>query len=275
MSFLSEKLSKLTAVAQSVSLTKWYLDVLLDDGTVLSLSVGQISMARLRVARVAADFFPSHGQHVSGSAEALGIERGVEGCSCSAAKIEGETLRFQTDRIQGDLRFLPRYPAVVLKEPFLEHEGRQIRWHVEVPDADVTGTLRVQGSPLPIEGRGYRDRVEVEFTPWGLPLRMMRWSRAVAGSHAAVWVEATTARDVISCSWKDGVAGAHVGHDVCDASRPLLVGATVDLDSWRLGPLAPVIRKVTHDPYQEKRAGRAKLDGCEGVGVQELVRFRG
>jgi hypothetical protein len=274
MSFLSEKLSKLAAAGQPFSLTKWYLDTILEDHTILCMQIGQVSVVGVRLARVTVDFFGADGRRVSGSADALRMRRAHEGFSSNAAQLDRDRLTFQTNGISGELRFQPRHAPVTLRDPFLDQDGRQIRWHLEIPDADVTGTIRMGTETRVLEGRGYRDRVEIEFTPWGLPLRSLKWSRAVAGPHAAIQVEATTAHESFNCGWKDGVCVTQVAIDVGEPSRPLIVGPAVDLDKLHLGPLAAVLRKISRDPYQEKRIGPAVFDGCKGSAVQDSLRFR-
>lgn len=270
-----EKLSQLSSAAQSLALTKWYVDTLFDDGTVLCFNIGELSLGSARLARVVVDLFSPDGQPISGSADAHHLDRRADGFASACASTEGESLRFRTDRLEGDLRITARYPSFVLRDPFLAQDGQQIRWQIEVPDADVTGTIRVQGTPRTVRGRGYRDRVELEFTPWGQPLRMIRWGRAVAGPHASTWVEATTAREVIACTWKDGTPTTQIPAGAADSLRPLVAGGVADRDNLSLGALLPVVRKLTRDPYQEKRAGKARLDGHEGWAVEDMIRFRG
>jgi hypothetical protein len=257
-------------------LDKWYVDTLLADGTVLLVYLGRAVLAGVPLVRVTCALFLPDGRHLQGSASGLRFSRTERGLRCGPASIEGERLRFETPGFAGELTLAPRAPAVRLREPFLARGTHTLHWHVEVPDADVSGELRVQGERRAIEGRGYRDHVWLDFPLLRLPLRKLRWGRACAGSHAATWVVAETQDEVISAGWHDGVLGpGRPTSLVLRDERTIVEGPLVDLAGLRLGLLRPLLRLSTHDPIQHKWAARAELDGELGWAVHELVTWAG
>jgi hypothetical protein len=244
-------------------LEKWYIDTLLEDTTVLLVYIGQIRMGPARLVRVTANLFFADGSRISGT-------------SRTRYALDGEMLRWQTRGLSGELRFVPRYPSVSLREPLFEKAGRVLSWNVEVPDADVTGRVRWPGGERQVVGRGYRDRVRFDFGPWRLPLSELVWGRAVAGPHAAMWIDAHTVEGTrVVATWKDGVLaeGAAPSVDLSD-ERILVEGDVVDLEGLRLGALRPMLRAITRNPRQLKMAARARMDGAAGVAVHEVVRWR-
>ena len=60
--------------------------------------------------------------------------------------------------------------------------------------------------------------------------------------------------------------GIEIGH-----SRVLVDGPVVDLRGLHLGPVRPLLRRVTGDPRQTKRAAAASIGGEAGRAVYEEV----
>jgi hypothetical protein len=125
-----------------------------------------------------------------------------------------------------------------------------------------------------VEGRGYRDRVSFDIVPWNLPLRRLHWGRVAAGPHAATWVQAETQDGRIEAGWHDGalIRSQPPQLELCD-DRELLAGPVVDLEGLHLGPLRPLLRAITRNPFQKKCTARAILQGAVGHAVYETVDF--
>jgi hypothetical protein len=253
-------------------LDKWYVDTLLADSSVLLVYLGRIIVAGVPLLRVTSDLFLPDGTRISGSSIGLRFSCAPGRLRCGPATIEVERLRFETTTLSGDLTFSARDKPFYVRDPFLSRGEHRLSWQVEVPDADVRGELRSAGRRVEIEGRGYRDRVWLDFPHARVPLRTLRWGRAIAGPHAATWVTAETDRETISLGWQDGVMLDGPPPTLAlSEERSLVHGPVVDLEGLRLGPLRPLLRLCTHNPVQHKWAARAKLGGVDGRAVHELV----
>ncbi len=253
-------------------LEKWYVDTLLPDGTVLLVYLVRIRVLGLPVTRLTAELFRPGGPDVRGEAVVRSVSGGEDRLWFGPARIEGEVLRWETPGLSGELRFVPRAAPVALVDPFLEASSRRLTWTVEVPDADVTGRVVWPGGELEVTGRGYRDRVWFDLLPWRFPIRELVWGRAVAGPHAATWVRATTPTGEVAARWQDGVVELGSARPVdLGPSRTLLETRVADIEGFRLGWLAPLLRRVTGDPHEIKLAAPCELDGEAGVAVHEVV----
>jgi hypothetical protein len=260
-----------------ITLEKWYIDVLLDDGGVLLVYLGAISAGRLRLARVTADLFRPGAQILHGDAKARHVAGAGDHLSFGPAVIDGDSLSFATGGLSGALSYRPRFPPCQLRHPFLQDGTRALTWDVEIPDADVEGEVRWPGGRLPVRGRGYRDRVFFDLPPWRFPIHGLVWGRAVSGQHAATWVRATTARATIAAAWKDGHAldgGAPPAGVVLGDPSVLLDADVARLPGLRLGPLRGLLGRMTGAPHETKWRAACTIDGEPGVAVHEWVAWR-
>lgn len=261
------------------TLEKWYIDALLDDGSVLLVYFGALTIFSVRLARLMAELFPPRGPVVRGAANVHRIAGGEDQLQFGSATIVGDRLRFATPGLSGELVYRPRWPPLTLREPFLAEGSRSLHWTVEIPDADVTGTLRWPGGGRAVAGRGYRDRVWFDLPLWRFPIRELIWGRAVAGEHAATWVHATTPQGAIAASWLDGrivsgdggpPAGVELG-----ASRVFLDADVTGLEGLRLGALRGPIQRLSGDPHETKWQASCEIAGEQGIAVHEVARWRG
>src|SRR5262245_44549571 len=186
------------------TLEKWYVDTLSDDGAVLMLYFGRVSICGRPLARFTADLFLPDGAVVRGHASVESPRVDGDTVVYGPATMERHRIVWKTDGLSGDLAWTPRHEPVELRAPFLRDGDRSLTWTVEIPDADVTGTLLWNGRERPFTGRGYRDRVWFDVAPWRFPIRELRWGRVVAGSSAAVWVHAQTTGSTIESRWLNG-----------------------------------------------------------------------
>lgn len=262
------------------TLEKWYIDVLLDDGAILLVYLGVLTLFHVRFARVTAELFPPGGRVVRGSAAVRDIEGGEDKLRFGVATIDGDRLHFTTAGLSGTLAYQPRYPPSMPREPFLTQGNKTLHWSVEIPDADVTGTLEWPGGARSVTGRGYRDRVWFNLPLWRFPIRELIWGRAAAGEHAATWVRATTGHGVIAMSWLDGrvveaddISGPPA--DVALGPGRVFIDADVSgLEGLRLGALRGIIRTISGDPHETKWHAPCTIAGTEGMAVHEVVRWR-
>ncbi len=261
------------------TLEKWYIDTLLDDGSILLVYLGTLTLVRVRLARLTAELFLPQGHVLRGSATARQIRGGEGILHFGPATIDGHRLRFTTVGLSGDLIYQPRYSSCMLREPFLVAGDRTLHWAVEIPDADVTGRLAWPGGSCTVIGRGYRDRVWFDIPPGRFPIRELIWGRAAAGEHAATWVRATTEQEVIAASWLDGHIVATADSSVPPADVALgrghvfLDADVAALEGLHLGALRDVLRRLSGDPHETKWRAPCMIAGVEGIAVHEVVRW--
>lgn len=257
-------------------LEKWYIDALLPDGSVLLVYLARVRLLGLPLTRLTVELFQPGQPDLRGAAVVRGARGGEDALRFGPCAIEGEILRFSTPGLSGELRYTPRHPPVTLLDPFLVEGRRQLTWAVELPDADVSGRLWWPGGERAVEGRGYRDRVWFDLPPWRFPLRRLVWGRAVAGPHAATWVEARTDTARVAARWEDGrVTLGEATPPALGPSRVLLETRVADIAGLRLGWLRPLLRRLSGDPHEIKRAGPAALGGVEGRAIHEVVTWGG
>jgi hypothetical protein len=253
-------------------LEKWYSDTLAPDGAVLLVYLGWMRVFGVPLARVTAELFRPDGTAVRGHAKARWVRGAGERLEFGPATLRNDSLAWQTPGLSGEVRFTARHPPATLRDPFLEEGGRRLLWTVEVPDADVAGELRWPGGATAIAGRGYRDRVWFDLRPWRFPIRELRWGRAASASHATTWVAARTGAGEVAATWTDGeVHGGPAREPELGSSRVLVESRVADLEGLRLGALRPLLRRLTGDPLEVKRAGAACLAGEPARAVHERV----
>jgi hypothetical protein len=255
-----------------VTLEKWYLDVLFDDGTVLLVYVGRLAFFGVRTARLTAELFLPDGKTIRGDAPL----RSGHGSLADARGSEGAgRLRFVTEGLSGDLEYRPRAAPFALRDPFLAMpDGRAISWHVEIPDSDVRGSLSWRQGGRDVVARGYRDHVVFDVLPWRFPLRRLEWGRAACGDRAATWARADTRDGRIEAGWADGRPCSAPPAELALGTPRVLVDAHVlGLEALHLRPLRPLLARAGFDPYETKLASPCTLGGSPGRAVHEVVTF--
>ena len=263
-----------------VSLEKWYIDTLLDDGSILLVYLGALTISGVRLARATAEFYAPDGLVAHGSATVRRITGGENALRFGPVSLVGERLQFRMEGLSGGLLYYPRWAPYSLREPFLAQGSRTLHWSVEIPDAEVSGILRWPGGERTIVGRGYRDRVWFDLSPWRLPIRELIWGRAAAGDHAATWVRAATSQGTIAAAWLDGRpaqpdAGSGLPPGVSLGPSRIFIDADVaGLESLRLGALRGPLRRLSGDPHETKWQAPCLIMGAQGVAAHEVVRWR-
>jgi hypothetical protein len=274
----------LRALRFPCTLEKWYIDVLLDDGTVVLVYLGRLALLGVEWARVTTELFFADGRIIRASAPVATIRGQGEQLQFGDSRIEGERLDITAGELRGRLHYHARVGPLRLREPFITVGSRKLEWNVEVPDADVDGRLTWPGGDLAVRGRGYRDRVFFDLHPWSFPIRRLIWGRAVAASHAAFWLRAQIGAagddNSIHHAWLDGEVVTSTDGPVPAAvelgtSRTLLDAHVADLDGLHLGSVRGLLRRLTGDPHEEKRAAPCAILGAPGRAIHEVVTWRG
>ncbi len=263
-----------TAARAPFFLEKWYVDTLLEDGSILIVLLGRLRALALGRSRLTAELHRSDGTSVHGSASVGAIRRSGAGCAFDGGRLEPTELAWRTPALSGRLHFMPRYAGTHMGDPLVRDGRRRLRWIVEVPDADVTGELEWNGRQLAVRGRGYRDYLGLDLLPWRMPLRELHWGRAACGAHACCWVRQRLESRVLEGTWRDGTMTSGYEPPTLEHERVIQRGPVADLPVMRIGVLRSVLRWLARDPQQSRAVSRAILNGQPGWAVHEVVQWR-
>jgi len=255
-----------------LNFSKWYLDLVTEDGTALVVYALSIEWSALRV---------EGASFLLAEPSAALLERRAWS-NVRAPAWSGDSLRFCHEdlRIEGEWR----RTAMPIEATLLDDDAGRLSWACVSPAADATVSLN--GRTL--AGRGYAECLTMTRMPWTLPLRHLRWGRFTGASHCAAWIQwrGGPPREWI---WLDGrpQPAAEVG----DSG----VAGLADEQALRLAPVrdicdrralralfsrAPVIERGLAGPLRNlrdnKRLARGTLvrDGVpldEGWTVHEVV----
>lgn len=254
-------------------LSKWYLDVVAEDGTAFVGYSARLRWGALRV-RYAATLLARPG---SAPAEGYTLFRtpapafgpgGRLGWECPPLRIAGH--------------WTPTAPPVT--RSLYDGPAGTVLWDCVAPAAQV----RLQTGDGAISGLGYAERLRMTAKPWTLPLEELLWGRFLAPGAALVWIDwrgPVRQRLVV----RDGVVDERASVD--DASIDLADGARLGLElarPLREGPLidvlsaVPVLAKLLPDwlarSHESKRLSRGRLAAPgaaarEGWAIHEVVKW--
>jgi len=155
------------------SLTKWYLDLVTDQGTVLIVYAATLEWAALRV-------------HYASTFVARSGAQPIEHRAWSHVRmpaIDGDTLRFVHDGL--GIRGEWMREASSLDATLLDDADGRLDWRCFTPSGRASVAL---AGPL-MDGRGYAECLTMTRLPWTLPLRRLRWGRYASAAHNAVWID--------------------------------------------------------------------------------------
>lgn len=253
------------------ALTKWYIDVVADDGRTAiaywtSLRAGRLHHAVSGVLRA---------HH--GPATSRFTLRGVIPPAFTADRLDWRCaplgLHIQLER---------HLPAISAR--LLERSDGALDWCAEAPRARVRLTI---GREV-VEGLGYAERLTMTLPPWTLPLTTLRWGRWLTPHHAATWI-VWLGDHPLNLVWLDGVAvpDATVGNDGVDFGddRRLaledgvtITDATVGSQLAALPPLRRLLARVAGS-HQTRWRSRGVLresrnEPATGWAIHEEVQWR-
>ncbi len=153
------------------SLTKWYLDLVTDDGRVAIVYWGSVHVAGLT--------------HAVSSILTFDGRRAASAFTLRAVPgpiLAGTSLRWTCAPLHLDLE-LERLDTPCTAR-LLETPAGVLDWCAEAPRAHV----RIRRGDDVLEGLGYAERLEVGVAPWKLPIGTLRWGRWTAPRRSAVWI---------------------------------------------------------------------------------------
>ncbi|MBT8403821.1 MAG: hypothetical protein KJP18_08195 [Gemmatimonadetes bacterium] len=197
-------------------LTKWYLDLVTPQGTVLIAYAGSLRWRALTV-DYASTFLAPPGR------EPLETSRGS---GADVTQADENVVRFAHPQLEIDGTWTRRSPPIT--EVLLDDEAGRVTWDCVLPGARAS--VRLGDDHL--EGLGYVERLTFTRPPWSLPLRTLRWGRFVSDAHALVWIS-WDGGPPRRWTWLDGVAQPHARPDDRGVSG-LDDDLALDLDSGRV-----------------------------------------
>lgn len=160
--------------AAAFELSKWYFDLVTDDGAAF---IGYFATVRWRALRV-------HYQSVllrdaAGAVTTRSSLRSPSGPRATPALIAWECAELQ---VRGT--WIAQAPPISVR--LLQGPTGTIDWHCVQPRALVQVTL---GGAEPLRGLGYAEVLRMTVPPWRLPMRTLRWGRFLGETDALVWID--------------------------------------------------------------------------------------
>jgi hypothetical protein len=183
----------------------------------------------------------------------------------------GETVTWSTSSVNFELSPRLRGPEVTL------HDG--IRWHCHVPAGDAV--VRLPGRTL--RGTGYVEMLEMTVAPWTLPIRELRWGRAIGAKTSLVWID-WAGQSPLQVVLRDGVSkpAARITDDEVqleEGTRFMLRDRAVIREeslASTVKPLRPALRilpSFLRGTVEHKWRSRFVTADDEGWAIHELITF--
>lgn len=255
------------------SLTKWYLDVVTEEGSVAIAYRGELRWGRLRP--------QFSGVFVDAGGGARTPWR-MSGRSVAPPVLDADGLVWSAAPL--DLRVAGIRQEAGFAHRLLETTQGTIDWRCELPRA----AMRIQVGDRVLEGHGYAERLDLTLLPWRIPADEIRWGRFLAPGASVVWIE-WRGETPLRVVFRDGrlVAATLVSEALVAGSE----GWTLALEEHRvlsadrlgglLAPLKPLsavvapIAAVQQTRWLSRGTLRANGTGpVEGWAIHELVRWR-
>lgn len=154
------------------------------------------------------------------------------------------------------------------------HEG--IRWNCCIPAGDAV--VRLSGGTL--RGTGYAEVLEMTVPPWSVPIRELRWGRAIGTRTSLVWI-GWAGENPLRVGVRDGTIEkpSSVDDDEVRFEDNTLVRlhGRVPLRRQRLAstlrPLARFFPAMFRAAREEKWRSRFETQDDEGWAVHERITF--
>lgn len=195
---LPRPLGRPSVAAQMFLLTKWYLDLVTDQGTALIVYAASLEWASLRAAFASTLCAEPAGEPVERRAWSR----------VRMPMIDGTTVRFAHAglHLSGEWR----RGAASLAATMVDGPRGRLDWRCFTPNGQATVSI----DERTITGRGYVECLSMSCPPWSLPLRSLRWGRYTSDSHSAVWID-WDGGALRRWVWFDGIEQEHaaVGAD--------------------------------------------------------------
>jgi hypothetical protein len=256
------------------ALTKWYLDVVAPDGVAVIGYAAELSWGDVRLHYASTLLARPQGASHPSTRATLHTAQPVD----DGARI---TWRSNPLAVDGEWRPLAAPTGATL---YASPDGA-VRWDCRYPRARA----RVEVDGAVVEGLGYVERLELTLPPWKMPIRELRWGRALTETEGVVWVDwRGDGERLHDVQWVDR-AGARLGPCVVDDHGVVADGAPVvrfvDATPLRTGQLganvlhalpAAIVRRLP--PFvvamdERKTLSRARVGDRQAWCIHEVVRF--
>jgi hypothetical protein len=169
-------------------LSKWYLDLVTPDGTVVICYAARLRWGPVRL-RYASILLSAPGAQAEEAVAVRRVERPV---------IDRGILRWRADSLEVRGEWLRQQPAI--RETLLRRPEGAIRWSCRMPLA----AAEVQWGNRRFAGTGYVETLGMTVPPTQLPFRTLRWGRHLSADHSLVWID-WTGETSGQWVWLDGV----------------------------------------------------------------------
>ena len=259
-------------MAVRFSLSKWYLDVVADDG---ALAIGYA--ARLVLGPLVIDYASLLACDAHGAVTTRTTLRHTE-----PPRLDADEFTWSAPPLGIAATFRARESTV--RETLLDTSAGQVCWTCHAPRANVSATL--DGHPL--RGLGYLEHVELTLPPWRLPIRELYWGRALSDQESLVWIDwrGNDYQTQLAVAGGARLGPFSVGQDGVfdDAGRPLL--RLTEHTTLRQGAIGQTALAVLGPSVLERLPGRALLldehkwrsraefaSGGQGYAIHEVVRW--
>ncbi len=155
------------------TLTKWYLDLVTDDGVALVAYSARLHWGPIRLG-YSALLRSAPGR---ASVEAASIRRS------EVPQLDGDLITWQSAPL--GLVGSWRREAAPIAATLLDTAAGGIAWNCRMPRAQASITCGGETWC----GRGYAETLRLTIVPNQLPFRTLRWGRHLSDRHAVVWIE--------------------------------------------------------------------------------------
>jgi hypothetical protein len=254
----------LTASASVFALTKWYLDLVTDDGRALVAYSARLHWGPIRLGYSAL----LRSAPASSPTETASIRR------CHAPRLEGDVITWRCAPL--GVAGTWRADAAPIAANLLDTNDGGIQWDCRMPRAHAHVTCGAEAWV----GQGYVETLHLTLSPNRLPFRTVRWGRHLSSRHAVVWIEweGETDRRWV---WLDGAeqpaarltpTGLAMGD-----GRQVRFSASRDLRKQAVeANLSPVTAPVQHrlvgvlgGMHEHKLLSRSSLLGADGRALDD------
>jgi hypothetical protein len=156
----------------SFALTKWYMDVVADDGEAVVVYAASLDFAALHLHY--ASVIHCRGPRVHATAS---LRKAMP-------ELEGETLAWSSRALGTTGTWRAEGPGT--KETILAEDAGSVEWSCVMPLARAEVTL--DGGRV-VRGLGYAEELRLTIAPWSLPIEELRWGRFTGEGASVVWLE--------------------------------------------------------------------------------------
>jgi hypothetical protein len=159
----------------SFSLTKWYMDVVSEDGEAVSVQAAELHFAALHLHY--ASVIHSRGLRVHATSSLRkAMPTHDDGMVTWSSRALDTRATWQAEG--------PIEPA--FKETILKEEGGSVEWRCVMPLARAEVTL--DGGRV-VRGLGYVEELRLDLAPWTLPIEELRWGHFAGEGASIVWLD--------------------------------------------------------------------------------------